>query len=137
MGALRSGAGLVTIATPASCLPVVASLAAELMTVPLPEKEGSVAAGALDRALEQEHDIIAGGQGLGRTAEASAFVRELVDRATVPLVLDADALTLHAEEPGRLLGRDDRDVIITPHPGEMARLSGMSIDEVQANRLDV
>jgi hydroxyethylthiazole kinase-like uncharacterized protein yjeF len=137
MGALRSGAGLVTIATPASCLPVVASLAAELMTAPLPEKEGSVAAGALDRALELEHDVIACGPGLGRTAEASAFVRALVDRATVPLVLDADALTLFAEEPGRLLGRDDRDVIITPHPGEMARLSGMSIDEVQANRLDV
>jgi NAD(P)H-hydrate epimerase len=55
----------------------------------------------------------------------------------VPLVLDADALTLLAEEPGRLLGRDDRDVIITPHPGEMARLAGMTIDEVQANRLEV
>jgi NAD(P)H-hydrate epimerase len=137
MGALRSGAGLVTIATPASCLPVVASLAAELMAAPLPEKDGSVASGAIDHALELQHDIIACGPGLGRTAEASAFVRALVDRATVPLVLDADALTLLAEEPGRLLGRDDRDVIITPHPGEMARLAGMSIDEVQANRLEV
>jgi len=55
----------------------------------------------------------------------------------VPLVLDADALTLLAEDPGRLLGRDDRDVIITPHPGEMARLVGVSVDEVQANRIDV
>ena len=64
-------------------------------------------------------------------------MRALVDRATAPLVLDPDALTLLAEEPGRLMGRDDRDVIITPHPGEMARLAGMSIDEVQANRLEV
>jgi hydroxyethylthiazole kinase-like uncharacterized protein yjeF len=55
----------------------------------------------------------------------------------VPLVLDADALTLLADEPDRLVGKDDRDVIITPHPGEMARLAGSSIDEVQANRLEV
>jgi NAD(P)H-hydrate epimerase len=137
MGALRSGAGLVTVATPASCLPVVASLAPELMTEALAENQGGVAASALDRVMELQHDIIACGPGLGRTAEASAFVRALVDRATVPLVLDADALTLLAEEPGRLIGRDDRDVIITPHPGEMARLAGMSVDEVQANRLDV
>ena len=137
MGALRSGAGLVTIATPASCLPIVASLAPELMTESLAEESGSVAAGAIDRVLELQHDIIACGPGLGRTRDASAFVRALVDRSTVPLVLDADSLTLLAEEPGKLLGRDDRDVIITPHPGEMARLAGMSVDEVQANRLEV
>ena len=138
MGALRSGAGLVTVATPASCLPVVASLAPELMTEPLAEDHhGGVAASALGRVMDLQHDIIACGPGLGRTAETSAFVRALVDRATVPLVLDADALTLLADEPGRLIGRDDRDVIITPHPGEMARLAGMSVDEVQANRLDV
>jgi len=96
-----------------------------------------VAAAAIDRVLDLQQDIIACGPGLGRTPEASAFVRALVDRSTVPLVLDADALTLLAEEPGRLLGRDDRDVIITPHPGEMARLAGVSVDEVQANRLEV
>ena len=137
MAALRSGAGLVTIATPACCLPIVASLGAELMTEPLPEAEGGVSALAIDRTLELAQDVIACGPGLGRTRDAGAFVRALVDRATVPLVLDADALTLLAEEPGKLLGRDDRDVIITPHPGEMARLAGMTVDEVQANRLDV
>jgi len=137
MAALRSGAGLVTVATPASCLPVVASMAPEMMTEPLLESNGCVAAAAVDRVMELAHDVIACGPGLGRTREASAFVRALVDRATVPLVLDADALTLLAEEPGGLLGRDDRDVIITPHPGEMARLAGMTIDEVQANRLQV
>ena len=137
MAALRSGAGLVTVATPASCLPVVASMAPELMTEALLDFDGCVAAAAVDRVMELAHDVIACGPGLGRTREASAFVRALVDRATVPLVLDADALTLLAEEPGGLLGRDDRDVIITPHPGEMARLAGMTIDEVQANRLQV
>jgi NAD(P)H-hydrate epimerase len=137
MGALRCGAGLVTVATPNSCLPIVASLAPELMTEGMEESDGSVAAAGLDAVLELQHDIVACGPGLGRTAGASAFVRGLVERATIPLVLDADALTLLAEEPGRLLGRDDRDVIITPHPGEMARLVGMPIDEVQANRLQV
>ncbi len=137
MGALRSGAGLVTVATPASCLPIVASMAPELMTEPLAESGGSVSESALERVLELSQDVIACGPGLGRTQDASAFVRALVDRATVPLVLDADALTLLAEEPGRLVGRDDRDVIITPHPGEMARLVGASIDDVQANRIDM
>ena len=137
MGALRSGAGMVTIATPASCLPIVASMAPELMTEPLSESEGGVAEGAIERVLQLQQDVVACGPGLGRTLGASAFVRALVDRATVPLVLDADALTLLAEEPGRLVGRDDRDVIITPHPGEMARLAGVSTDEVQANRIDV
>jgi NAD(P)H-hydrate epimerase len=137
MGALRSGAGLVTVATPAACLPVVASMAPELMTEPLTEGDGSVSASAVERVLELAQDVVACGPGLGRTRGAFEFVRALVERATVPLVLDADALTLLAEEPGRLMGKDDRDVIITPHPGEMSRLVGMSIDEVQANRLDI
>jgi ADP-dependent NAD(P)H-hydrate dehydratase / NAD(P)H-hydrate epimerase len=55
----------------------------------------------------------------------------------VPLVLDADALTVLADEPARLTGRDDRAVIITPHPGEMARLTGLSVAEVQADRMHV
>jgi NAD(P)H-hydrate epimerase len=137
MGALRSGAGVVTVATPASCLPIVASMAPELMTEPLDEQGGGISAAAIERTLDLQHDIIACGPGLGRSRGASAFVFALVDRATVPLVLDADALTLLAEEPGRLVGRDDRDVIITPHPGEMARLAGVPVDEVQANRLEV
>jgi NAD(P)H-hydrate epimerase len=61
----------------------------------------------------------------------------LLERATVPLVLDADALTVLADDPGRLLGRDERSVIITPHPGEMARLIGSSVEDVQANRIDI
>jgi hydroxyethylthiazole kinase-like uncharacterized protein yjeF len=137
MAALRSGAGLVTIATPASCLPIVASMAAELMTEPLADAGGAVTADAIDRLLELNHDVIACGPGLGRHAGAAELVRALLERATVPLVLDADALAVLADDPGRLVGRDDRDVIITPHTGELARLVGSSIDEVQANRLQV
>src|SRR5687768_11722774 len=138
MGALRSGAGLVTVATPGSCLPIVASMAAELMTAPLPEsRAGCVTAAGVDAILEMRHDVIACGPGLGREPAVAAFVRALVERSTVPLVLDADAITVLADDPGVLLGREERDVIITPHPGEMARLIGASVDEVQSNRLDV
>ncbi len=138
MGALRSGAGLVTVACPASSAPVVASLAAEFMTEALVEgKDGQIAAGALEHVLQLRQDVIACGPGLGRGLGATAFVRALLDRAEVPLVLDADALTVLAGDPGRLTGRDERDVIITPHPGEMARLIGATTDEVQANRIEV
>jgi NAD(P)H-hydrate epimerase len=138
MAALRSGAGLVTVATPASCLPIVASMAPEYMTEPLAESDsGTIAPGAVERLLELRHDVIACGPGLGRERGVAEFVRALIDRSEAPLVLDADAVTVLADDPSRLAGRDDRDVIITPHPGEMARLIGSSVDEVQANRIDV
>ncbi|HET9372674.1 MAG TPA: NAD(P)H-hydrate dehydratase [Vicinamibacterales bacterium] len=138
MAALRSGAGLVTVATPASSLPVVAALGAEYMTSPLDETpEGTVAPDAIESVLLFGADVIAVGPGLGRSPGAAAFVQALVERAGVPLVLDADALYAFGDDPGRLTGRDGVDVIITPHPGEMARLTGLSIEEVQANRLDV
>ena len=138
IGALRSGAGLVTIATPASCLPIVASMGPEFMTEALPEaKDGAVAAGAIEKVLELRHDVIACGPGLGRGPGVADFVRALVERADIPLVLDADAITVFADDPSRLVGREERDVIITPHPGEMARLIGSTIDEVQSNRIDV
>ncbi len=138
MGALRSGAGLVTVATPSSSLSIVASMAPELMTEPLADSpDGCVAPAAIDRLLEMEHDVIACGPGLGRGPGVGQFVRALLDRATVPLVLDADAITVLADDPGRLVGREERDVIITPHPGEMARLIGSPVEEVQSNRIDV
>jgi NAD(P)H-hydrate epimerase len=138
MSAMRSGAGLVTIATPASCLPIVASMAPELMTVALSEEAGgTVNAEALERILEQRHDVIACGPGLGRSAGVAALVRALIEQSEFPLVLDADALTVLADDPTQLFGREDRDVIITPHPGEMARLIGTSIEDVQRNRIDV
>ena len=72
-----------------------------------------------------------------RAPAHAAFVHALVDRATMPLVIDADGLNAFAGDPDRLAGREGRDVIITPHPGEMARLVGMSTDEVQASRLEI
>ena len=138
VAALRSGAGLVTVATPASCLSIVASMGPEFMTEPLSDgTDGTVAAAALDRVLDLRQDVIACGPGLGRSAGVADFVRGLLERSTVPLVLDADAITVLADDPGRLVGREERDVIITPHPGEMARLVGSSIEEVQTHRIQV
>ena len=138
VGALRSGTGLVTVATPASCLPIIASMGAEFMTEPLADsKAGCVTAASVAAILDMRHDVIACGPGLGREASVGEFVRALVERSTVPLVLDADALVVLADDPSGLVGREERDVIITPHPGEMARLIGASVDEVQANRIEV
>jgi hydroxyethylthiazole kinase-like uncharacterized protein yjeF len=138
MAALRSGAGLVTIATPSSCVPTVASLGAEFMTEALEEtSEGAIAFEALDRVLDFGADIIAVGPGLGRLPSTAAFVHGLIERSGVPLVIDADALNAFAGEADRLVGRDGVDLVITPHPGEMGRLVGLSAEDVQKHRLEV
>jgi len=137
IGALRAGAGLVTVATPSRCVDVVASLAPEYMTEPLDEAVNGLDPDGVDRLIEIARDVIAIGPGLGQAEATQEFVRQLVDRATTPLVVDADGLNAFIPDPDRLSGREGRDVIITPHPGEMARLVGMSTDEVQASRLEI
>jgi hydroxyethylthiazole kinase-like uncharacterized protein yjeF len=137
IGALRSGAGLVTIATPASCQRVIAAMAPEYMTEALSETADGIDVEGVDRVLEWARDVVAVGPGLGAAASTREFVRQLVDRATMPMVIDADGLNAFAGDPDRLAGREGRDVIITPHPGEMGRLVGMSTDEVQSSRLEV
>lgn len=135
-GALRSGAGLLTVATPVGAQGIVAAAAPDWMTLGLPEEaDGSCGAAALAQVLAAGADVIAAGPGLGRGTGVQALVRGLVERATQPLVLDADALNVFAGDTAALLGRDGRPVIITPHPGEMARLLGCSVDDVQADRL--
>jgi NAD(P)H-hydrate epimerase len=136
LGALRSGAGLVTVATPRSCLPILASMGAEYMTVPLDETpSGHIDYAALERVLELSADVIAVGPGIGQDPSTAAFVHGLLERTGVPLVLDADALNAFAGEPERLAGRDGLDVVITPHPGEMSRLINGTIEAVQHDRL--
>jgi NAD(P)H-hydrate epimerase len=137
VGALRSGAGLVTVATPACCLPIVAAMGPEYMTAPLDESDNGIDPACADRVVDMARDVIALGPGLGQSPSTQRFVVALVDRATMPLVIDADALNAFQADPDRLSGREGRDVIITPHPGEMARLVGMSTDEVQASRIEV
>jgi NAD(P)H-hydrate epimerase len=137
VGALRSGAGLVTVATPASCQAIVAGMAPEYMTEGLPETDEGLDPEAVDHVIELARDVVAIGPGLGQARGTREFIRSLVDRATMPLVIDADGLNAFVDDPDRLAGREGRDIIITPHPGEMARLVGMSTDEVQASRLEI
>jgi ADP-dependent NAD(P)H-hydrate dehydratase / NAD(P)H-hydrate epimerase len=136
-GALRSGAGLVTVATPRSCQPVVASLGAEYMTEGLAETDGgTLSAFALDDVLRLPGTVIAAGPGLGSTDAVAAFVAGLLERSNVPLVLDADAINAFVGDPGRLVAREGQVVVVTPHPGEMARLLGIPTGDVQAHRLE-
>ena len=138
IAALRSGAGLVTVATPASQVPLVAAGSSELMTLALPEDDyGFVRPDAIDLIVEFNADVIAIGPGLGRTAGVRTLVHAVTERTGVPLILDADAIVSFSGEPDRLMGRDGVDLIITPHPGEMAALIGLSTADVQAHRLAV
>ena len=138
LGALRSGAGLVTVATPRSCQPIVSAWMPEYMTLGLNETErGTLRAESAEEILEESCDVIAVGPGLGRGKDVSDFVRTLVKRSVVSLVLDADALNVFGGDTTELCGRDGRDLIITPHPGEMSRLVGMPVEEVQAHRIEV
>src|SRR2546425_1239760 len=141
--ALRTGAGLVTVATPAPALPIVAAARAELMTEPLPvDASGALDAAAVTRALAlaKDRDAVVIGPGLGQEAVTRAFVREVVRRCTTPLLVDADglnALAPSAREKGDTDAlRRSAPTVVTPHPGEMARLVSSSASEVQRRRLE-
>lgn len=142
LAALRSGAGLVTAAVPAPALIPVSSIAPELMTWPLgagpegvilsenlaPEKIAAYTAGKT---------VLAIGPGLGQSPETAKFTLGLLAATSMPAVIDADALNILAAD-ATLLPKlaKDRFLVLTPHPGEMARLAGISTAEVQANRLE-
>jgi NAD(P)H-hydrate epimerase len=138
LAALRTGAGLVTAAIPGSILPTVATAALELMTVPLQEGDNGEIGSAnlapehLD-ALLKGITVLAVGPGISQHPETAKFVLGLVGQTQVPLVLDADGLNIASHHPEILDGRH-RTLVITPHPGEMARLVGKTVKEVQADR---
>lgn len=140
MAALRTGAGLVTVACPESIQATVAGFAPELMTEGLPETdEGSIAmeaSGKVDRLLAGK-DVVVLGPGVSRNAETAEFVRRLVLRCPSPLVVDADGLNAFDGHSAELKPRGETAPfrVLTPHPGEAARLLGISIKEIQADRL--
>lgn len=127
--AMCSGAGLVTVATPESALPPVSSrLMPEVMTAALPETElGAVSFEAYEhfKKLSERATVVAVGCGLTREDEGTRrFVRELVERRTTPVVVDADGLNTLAPWPTELRGTREAPIILTPHEGEMLRLLG-------------
>ena len=136
IAALRAGAGLSTVASAASAITAIASYAPEIMTEPLAETDaGSIAMRAPDdpalAAITDKKSVIAIGPGMGQHPETVQFIRRFVQESTVPMVVDADALNAVAGQ--RLRFHAPR--IFTPHPGEMSRLTGKTIAEIQADRI--
>ena len=138
-GALRVGTGLVTLATAYSLQPILASKLAEVTYLPLPETQPGIisaqAAQVIRRQFEN-YDVMLLGCGLGQGQSTTAFIRSLLLRSkrAMPLaIIDADALNILAKTPKwwqQLTG----DAILTPHPGEMSRLAGIPVDDVQSDR---
>jgi ADP-dependent NAD(P)H-hydrate dehydratase / NAD(P)H-hydrate epimerase len=154
LGAMRAGAGYVTACVPASQQAIVAGAGApELMTRGLPDDDGAVSADGVRMVLDAScrGGALVLGPGLGRGESARAFARALAARAEVALVLDADGLNAHAlaDEDARASGgppgaagghldelaRRKAPTVLTPHPGELARLLGIDAEQIQRERL--
>jgi NAD(P)H-hydrate epimerase len=139
LACLRTGAGLVTAAVPKSIVDTVAGITPELMMVPLAEGiKGAVSFKNLDGAkldaLVKQISVVAVGPGLSTEGDAPAFARQVVEKTTVPVVIDADALNAFVGKT-RLLNGRGRVLVLTPHPGEMARLAGLTVKEVEGDRV--
>jgi NAD(P)H-hydrate epimerase len=135
--ALRAGAGLVTLAVPASLNDIFEIKTTEVMTEPIPDAktrsfdEKSVEAGL---AAMQDKDVIAIGPGMGLHNGVDEFFKKIVLASTVPIVIDADGLNSLATQID-ILKKAQAPVILTPHPGEMSRLSGLDASEIQWDRV--
>jgi len=137
-GALRAGAGLVTLGVPKSLNGIMEVKLTEVMTKPLPETDGK----SLSREAQQDieemlagADVAAIGPGLSRNPSTIQLVQELLPNLKIPAVIDADGLNALAWKV-EVLQQVQAPLVLTPHPGEMARLIGKTIEEVQANRLE-
>ena len=135
--AQRAGAGYVTACVPASQQPILAQRLLEAMTRALPDDQGAHTAAGVEEVLElaQRGGALVVGPGIGRSDGAFAFARDLVARAQVGVVLDADGLNAHAGKLDSLAGRS-APTILTPHEGELARLLDVDSSAVQARRLE-
>jgi NAD(P)H-hydrate epimerase len=138
-GALLCGSGLVTVGCPESLMPILASKFTCVMTLPLPETDShAFSEAALPPVLAkcETCDAVAVGPGIGTQAQTRTLVRTLVREVKIPLVIDADGLNNLTGSAEILLERKALTVV-TPHPGEMSRLIGISIDQIQKNRESV
>ena len=141
MAVLRVGAGLSTVATPKSVLATVAGFHPEVMTEPLEETDaGTISMRALKDGhvdkLVQGKTVLAIGPGISRNPDTAEFVRTAVKKYESAIVLDADGLNAFEGCADQLNGRG-RTLVITPHPGEMARLTGLTIAAVQHDRMNL
>jgi NAD(P)H-hydrate epimerase len=138
LGAARAGAGLVTLFIPESLNPILEVKLTEAMTFPIRETpEQAPALSALPEILDfiRGKQALAMGPGISTGNETTALVRELVRKVDCPMVLDADAITALSDDPATLR-RASAPLVLTPHPGEMARICHCSVPEIQQNRLE-
>lgn len=140
VAALRTGAGLVTAAVPKSIMNQVGLITPELMVRALEEEAGAASLKNLDslEVLLKGISVLAVGPGLSTKGEASEFARELIGRTNLPTVIDADALNAFAGQTNLLkqaAQAGKRTLVLTPHPGEMARLANLTVKEVEADRI--
>lgn len=141
--AIRVGAGLVTLAMARSLQPILAAKLTEVTYAPLPESEPGFIAREASKVLHEwliGYDVLLMGCGLGQHPSVTQFIRdsllEMPSALSPALVLDADVLNTFAQAPG-WWQRLSQDAILTPHPGEMARLGGLPLEEIQSDRLGV
>ena len=136
--AVRSGAGLVTLAVPASLNAILEVKTTEPMTLPVPDGDAGYFA---DLSFDTLIGALAGksaialGPGLSLHDGTVRVVRRLISAVEVPLVIDADGLNSLAQDPSLLRGKRPSTVVLTPHPGEMARLAGITVADVEADRV--
>ncbi len=137
---LRSGAGLVTLGIPESLNPIMASKLTCVMTRPLPETSAkTLSKDAKDTILEltKKYDVVVMGPGLSQHPDTKHLILQLLEQINKPIVLDADGINALVGNID-VLGRVKENIVLTPHPGEMARLIGLqSAGEVQKNRLEI
>ena len=137
--AVRSGAGLVTLATAEGLQVILASKLTEVMTRALPQTDNGAIGGAAVHYISElaaNSDVLAIGPGIGQAEETAIALREVVINAKCPLVVDADGLNALAGYTDVLLNSEAL-AVLTPHPGEMSRLTGVSVEKINADRLNV
>ena len=136
--AVKSGAGLVTVAAPKSIISVIQSHLLESVFMPLTENYlGSISLTSIDTLIQNTYNSTACmvGCGLGDNVVTGSIIEELIDKTKLPLIIDADALNGIAKNKS-ILSNSRGNMILTPHPGEMARLCGTSVSKVQSSRIN-
>lgn len=138
--AVRAGSGLVTLAVPASLNPILEMKTTEAMTLPFEDRGtgffGQENLVGLLQSMDGK-DAVALGPGISCGADTVAVVQGLVRNCLLPLVVDADGLTALAAESAILLEKKSPAIVLTPHPGEMSRLTGLSIADIENDRIAV
>jgi len=142
-GAMRVGAGLVTLATTGSLQAILATKLTETTYIPLPESDNGGISPDAARVVQENianFDVLLAGCGLGQSDSVIQLIQAILAYVQInplPVVLDADALNILAKQPEWWLQIPDNKIVLTPHPGEMSRLTGISIEGIQSDRIRI